>query len=113
MAATLVDEPFDHPGWIFEPRFDGLRVLVRLSEDSMGPFLPPSAPSSVKRVPDTALGHFDSIPHGTKTANCLSNRPRRTRYVRVARKRVGPFVHLVERERAKLPSRVIAAERRS
>src|SRR5262245_27304795 len=29
MAATLVDRPFDHPGWIFEPKFDGLRVLVR------------------------------------------------------------------------------------
>ncbi len=29
MAATLVDAPFDHPGWIFEPKFDGLRVLVR------------------------------------------------------------------------------------
>lgn len=29
MAATLVDRPFDHPGWVFEPKFDGLRVLVR------------------------------------------------------------------------------------
>lgn len=29
MAATLVDAPFDHPGWIFEPKFDGLRVLAR------------------------------------------------------------------------------------
>src|SRR5215831_18046782 len=29
MAATLVDRPFDHAGWIFEPKFDGLRVLVR------------------------------------------------------------------------------------
>jgi bifunctional non-homologous end joining protein LigD len=29
MAATLVDRPFDHPGWIFEPKLDGLRVLVR------------------------------------------------------------------------------------
>jgi bifunctional non-homologous end joining protein LigD len=29
MAATLVDRPFDHPGWIFEPKFDGLRVHVR------------------------------------------------------------------------------------
>jgi ATP-dependent DNA ligase len=28
MAATLVDRPFDHPDWIFEPKFDGLRVLV-------------------------------------------------------------------------------------
>src|SRR5436305_3483575 len=29
MAAILVDNPFDHPDWIFEPKFDGLRVLVR------------------------------------------------------------------------------------
>src|SRR3954447_5957119 len=29
MAATLVDGPFNHPDWIFEPKFDGLRVLVR------------------------------------------------------------------------------------
>jgi ATP-dependent DNA ligase len=29
MAATLVDRPFDDPDWIFEPKFDGLRVLAR------------------------------------------------------------------------------------
>jgi bifunctional non-homologous end joining protein LigD len=29
MATTLVEGPFDHPGWIFEPKFDGLRVLAR------------------------------------------------------------------------------------
>jgi bifunctional non-homologous end joining protein LigD len=29
MMATLVERPFDHPGWVFEPKFDGLRVLVR------------------------------------------------------------------------------------
>jgi bifunctional non-homologous end joining protein LigD len=29
MMATLVDAAFDHPDWIFEPKFDGLRVLVR------------------------------------------------------------------------------------
>src|SRR5947209_2372618 len=28
MAAPVVDGPFDQPGWIFEPKFDGLRVLV-------------------------------------------------------------------------------------
>src|SRR5947207_15539027 len=25
---TLIDEPFDDPRWIFEPKLDGLRVLV-------------------------------------------------------------------------------------
>src|SRR4051812_32695686 len=29
MTATLVDRPFDHPDWIFEPKFDGLRVLTQ------------------------------------------------------------------------------------
>jgi bifunctional non-homologous end joining protein LigD len=29
MLATLVAEPFDHPDWIFEPKFDGLRILGR------------------------------------------------------------------------------------
>jgi bifunctional non-homologous end joining protein LigD len=29
MAATLVDAPFDDPDWVFEPKFDGLRVQVR------------------------------------------------------------------------------------
>jgi DNA ligase D-like protein (predicted ligase) len=29
MLATLIDAPFDHPEWIFEPKFDGLRVLAR------------------------------------------------------------------------------------
>src|SRR5262245_62123201 len=28
MMATLVDAPFDHPDWAFEPKLDGLRVLV-------------------------------------------------------------------------------------
>ncbi len=27
MLATLVDEPFDNPRWVFEPKYDGLRVL--------------------------------------------------------------------------------------
>ena len=29
MVCTLVAEPFEHPSWIFEPKFDGLRVLGR------------------------------------------------------------------------------------
>lgn len=28
MMATLVTGPFDHPDWVFEPKFDGLRVLA-------------------------------------------------------------------------------------
>ena len=29
MLATLIAEPFDNPAWIFEPKFDGLRILGR------------------------------------------------------------------------------------
>src|SRR4029077_5754416 len=29
MLATLIAEPFDNPQWIFEPKFDGLRILGR------------------------------------------------------------------------------------
>src|SRR5205085_3656181 len=29
MLCTLVAEPFDHPSWIFEPKYDGLRILGR------------------------------------------------------------------------------------
>jgi ATP-dependent DNA ligase len=29
MLATLIDGPFDNDGWVFEPKFDGLRVLAR------------------------------------------------------------------------------------
>ena len=29
MLCTLVAKPFDHPAWIFEPKFDGLRLLGR------------------------------------------------------------------------------------
>jgi ATP-dependent DNA ligase len=29
MLATLMAEPFDHPDWIFEPKFDGLRIVAR------------------------------------------------------------------------------------
>src|SRR5262245_16187295 len=29
MLATLIGEPFDHPDWCFEPKFDGLRILAR------------------------------------------------------------------------------------
>ena len=29
MLCTLVDEPFDDPEWLFEPKLDGLRVICR------------------------------------------------------------------------------------
>jgi bifunctional non-homologous end joining protein LigD len=29
MLCTLISRPFDDPAWLFEPKFDGLRLLVR------------------------------------------------------------------------------------
>ncbi len=33
MLATLVSEPFDKPGWIYEEKYDGIRVLAYKEED--------------------------------------------------------------------------------
>src|SRR5690242_20528906 len=35
MLCSLVDEAFDHPDWIFEPKLDGLRVLCRFDGRSI------------------------------------------------------------------------------
>jgi bifunctional non-homologous end joining protein LigD len=28
MLATLVQEPFDRPGWAYEEKYDGVRILA-------------------------------------------------------------------------------------
>jgi bifunctional non-homologous end joining protein LigD len=33
MLATLVPEPFDKPGWVYEEKYDGIRVLAYKEED--------------------------------------------------------------------------------
>jgi bifunctional non-homologous end joining protein LigD len=33
MLATLVDAPFDRPGWIFEPKWDGYRAIAEVGPD--------------------------------------------------------------------------------
>lgn len=33
MLATLVDKPFDKPGWVYEEKYDGLRFLAYKEED--------------------------------------------------------------------------------
>ena len=33
MKATLVDEPFDEPGWLFEVKWDGYRAIADISKD--------------------------------------------------------------------------------
>ena len=33
MLATLVSEPFDKPGWVYEEKYDGDRILAYKEED--------------------------------------------------------------------------------
>jgi bifunctional non-homologous end joining protein LigD len=35
MLASLAAEPFDHPDWIAEPKYDGLRVLARFDGEEL------------------------------------------------------------------------------
>ena len=35
MLATLVDEPFDSPKWIYESKFDGLRLIARYDGEDL------------------------------------------------------------------------------
>jgi len=35
MLASLAAEPFDDPKWIFEPKYDGLRVLIRFDGEEL------------------------------------------------------------------------------
>jgi bifunctional non-homologous end joining protein LigD len=35
MLCTLVAEPFDNPDWVFEPKFDGMRVLGRFDGNDL------------------------------------------------------------------------------
>ena len=35
MLATLVEEPFDHPDWIFEVKWDGYRAVAEIRDDGV------------------------------------------------------------------------------
>lgn len=35
MLATLVKEPFDHPGWIFEVKWDGYRAIAEIRDNNV------------------------------------------------------------------------------
>src|SRR4051794_21289412 len=35
MLASLAAEPFDHPDWISEPKYDGLRILCRFDGEEL------------------------------------------------------------------------------
>src|SRR5256885_14678970 len=32
MLATLIDEPFDNPSWVFETKWDGFRLVARIED---------------------------------------------------------------------------------
>ncbi len=38
MLATLAEGPFSHPGWIFEPKLDGYRIIARISDGEVALF---------------------------------------------------------------------------
>ena len=35
MKATLVDEPFDEPGWVYEVKWDGYRAIANIAKDEV------------------------------------------------------------------------------
>lgn len=64
MLATLVSEPFDRPGWVFEEKYDGYRILAykegdrvtllsRNGKDRNGSF--PDVAAAVLTLPDRSL----------------------------------------------------------
>ena len=61
MAATLVDAPFDHPDWIFEPKFDGLRVLARF-DGSQVTLLSRNDKPQERMFPDVASALREALP---------------------------------------------------
>ena len=36
MLATLIDAPFDDPGWVFETKWDGFRIVARIERGTIG-----------------------------------------------------------------------------
>ncbi|HEX6511065.1 MAG TPA: non-homologous end-joining DNA ligase, partial [Chloroflexota bacterium] len=60
MLATLVDKAFDHPDWIFEPKFDGLRILARFDGRRLT-LLSRNGPSQNLPFPDIEQALRDSL----------------------------------------------------
>src|SRR3954454_5678562 len=38
MLATLTDGPFDDPGWVFEDKFDGFRMVAKIEDGKVALF---------------------------------------------------------------------------
>ncbi len=63
MLATLVDEPFDDPQWLFEIKWDGYRALCTIEEDGFS-LVSRNGLDMLKRFPDLGelAGAFASVP---------------------------------------------------
>jgi bifunctional non-homologous end joining protein LigD len=61
MRATLVDEPFDRPGWLFELKWDGYRAVAEVSADGVALYSRNHKPFEERFAPIVAslrgLGH--------------------------------------------------------
>ena len=53
MLATLVSEPFDKPGWVYEEKYDGDRILAYKEEDRVR-LLSRNAKNRTERFPRIA-----------------------------------------------------------
>src|SRR4051812_34721864 len=60
MLCTLVDEAFDGPGWTFEPKFDGLRILARFDGDDLT-LLSRNGKPQEARFPEIAEGLREAL----------------------------------------------------
>src|SRR5947208_720266 len=60
MLCTLVAEPFDNPAWVFEPKYDGLRVLGR-SDGRELTLLSRNQASQNFQFPDVVAALWDSL----------------------------------------------------
>ncbi len=63
MLATLVDEPFDDPDWLFEIKWDGYRALCTIEEDSFS-LVSRNGLDMLRRFPDLKdlAASFASVP---------------------------------------------------
>jgi bifunctional non-homologous end joining protein LigD len=63
MLATLVDDPFDDPDWLFEIKWDGYRALCTIEQDSFS-LVSRNGLDMLRRFPDLKdlAGAFASVP---------------------------------------------------
>src|SRR5436190_19097537 len=60
MLCTLVAEPFDHADWLFEPKYDGLRILGRFDGKQLTLLSRNNQPQNLQ-FPDIAAALRESL----------------------------------------------------